>query len=425
MESEPNLWKVVLVKEGFQEDEEEWISNGRVLGLVMTYVDDIFVTGIEKVVSAVVAKLRDTWKTSEPEWVGRDPVRFLGLEVTCHQAEGEDQVQWCLSQEAYIKNLIGRYEMPGKPRKIPITRDQASMQPDPMPPNAEGVKYSQKVIGELLWLVTRSRPDLMFGVAGMGAHVLKASQCIKDTANQMRSYLQDTIDEGICFKENILEPITLSVYSDSSYAPESEESHGCFIVMVNNGLVFWRSGRQASITLSTAESELMELVEAMVAGESIYVVLSELFGQINKIALCDSQAALAILVAEGGSWRTRHLRLRWAYARQAVLRGDWQVGHVPGQKMIADLGTKALASTRISDLKKLLGMGKAKTQSGEEEKVLEEGGREKKVDIVPQSVAAMAIKLITLAASLSVSKAQPEDEEEETPSHEFYLLMMI
>ena len=96
MESEPNLWKVVLVKEGFQEDEEEWISNGRVLGLVMTYVDDIFVTGIEKVVSAVVAKLRDTWKTSEPEWVGRDPVRFLGLEVTCHQAEGEDQVQWCL-----------------------------------------------------------------------------------------------------------------------------------------------------------------------------------------------------------------------------------------------------------------------------------------------------------------------------------------
>lgn len=93
--------------------------------------------------------------------------------------------------------------------------------------------------------------------------------------------------------------------------------------------------------------------------------------------------------------------------------------------MIADLGTKALASTRISDLKKLLGMGKAKTQSGEEEKVLEEGGKEKKVDIVPQSVAAMAIKLITLAASLSVSKAQPEDEEEETPSHEFYLLMMI
>ena len=91
--------------------------------------------------------------------------------------------------------------------------------------------------------------------------------------------------------------------------------------------------------------------------------------------------------------------------------------------MIADLGTKALASTRISDLKKLLGMGKAKTQSGEEEKVLKEGGKEKKVDIVPQSVAAMAIKLITLAASLSVSKAQPEDEEEETPSHEFYIVV--
>ena len=40
MESEQNLWKMVLVREDFQEAEEELISNGRVIGLVMTYVDD-------------------------------------------------------------------------------------------------------------------------------------------------------------------------------------------------------------------------------------------------------------------------------------------------------------------------------------------------------------------------------------------------
>lgn len=43
------------------------------------------------------------------------------------------------------------------------------MNQDVTPPSAEGVEACQKVIGELLWLMTRTRPDLMFGVSRMGA----------------------------------------------------------------------------------------------------------------------------------------------------------------------------------------------------------------------------------------------------------------
>lgn len=93
----------------------------------------------------------------------------------------------------------------------------------------------------------------------MGANVLKAANCIKETAAQMRSYLKGTAGEGLRYKEKIEDPITLYVHSGSSFAPESNESHGSFVVVV----------RQGTITLSTAESELMGLVEAMVAGESV------------------------------------------------------------------------------------------------------------------------------------------------------------
>ena len=47
--SEPNLWKVVQVV-GEEEDENATLTNGRILGLVMTYVDDIFVSGQDDVV---------------------------------------------------------------------------------------------------------------------------------------------------------------------------------------------------------------------------------------------------------------------------------------------------------------------------------------------------------------------------------------
>ena len=424
MESEQNLWKVVIKKDAFQDDlEEELVSNGRVVGLVMTNVDDILVTGRRDVMKAVTQRLQETWSTSTPEEIGESPVRFLGVEITCCQTEGEETMQWNLNQQAYTKDLLGRYEDGEKVRKIPITRDQAAMNPDVTPPSAEGIKACQKVIGELLWLITRTRPDLMFGVSRMGASVLKSTQLIQETAKQMRLYLKGTVDEGLKFEEKPGDPINLYVYSDSSFAPESDESHGSFIVMANGNLMFWRSGRQSAVTLSTAESELTELVEAMVAGESVYVIIAELFAEVSRIALCDSQATLAILVAEGGSWRTRHLRLRWAFARQAVIRGDWQVSHVPGERMIADLGTKALASTRLQILKEMLGMKKTGPFEDEAAEKTEEKVEKVSALVQGSEVATMALRLITMAASLQMSKAQ-EDEEEES-SAEFNQLVMI
>ena len=92
------------------------------------------------------------------------------------------------------------------------------MSQDVTPPTPEGVKSCQKVIGELLWLVTRTRPDLMFGVSRTGASVLKSTHAIQETAKQMRLYLKATLEEGLRFEERPEDPINLYVYSDSSFA---------------------------------------------------------------------------------------------------------------------------------------------------------------------------------------------------------------
>lgn len=41
-------------------------------------------------------------------------------------------------------------------------------------------------------------------------------------------------------------------------------------------------------------------------------------GEVPRVLWTDSQSALAIMVNEGGSWRTRHLR-------QLTLDSDWRV----------------------------------------------------------------------------------------------------
>ena len=118
------------------------------------------------------------------------------------------------------------------------------------------------------------------------------------------------------------------------------------------------------VTLSTAEAELTEVIEGMIAGESIGVIVDELFGAVDRMSWTDSQSGLSILTTDGGNWRTRHLRLRATFARQAIQQGLWHLGHIHGEHMIADIGTKALASTRFEQLKKKLKM--AGKETGEE-----------------------------------------------------------
>ena len=157
----------------------------------------------------------------------------------------------------------------------------------------------------------------------------------------------------------LVEPIVadLSLFTGASFAPGSEESHGSFVVLLGSSPVFWRSGRQGFVTLSTAEAELTDIIDGMVAGESIHVILQEVFPDVPKVLKTDNMPALSILTGDGGSWRTRHLRLRPAYARQSVSAGEWTLQHVPGELMVADIGTKPLTAARFEFLKVCMGMG--------------------------------------------------------------------
>ena len=402
LDSEPNLWKIQVMEEG--EDEESKVDTGKVRGLLMSYVDDILVTGSDPVVAAVVRKIEETWKVSKPEKVGQEPVRYLGMELRKKYEEEEKREVWYVTQSAYAADWITKDEGEIKPKKIPITRDQSTMEPDEKTPEVESIRECQKEVGEALWLMTRTRPDIMYTVARMGSSITRSTKKVLETAKQLKGYVLATKDEGLRFADKE-EEVIIHAFSDASFSPDSEESHGCFVVMVNQCPLFWRSSRQTSITLSTAEAELNELIEAMNGAESVGVMIEELYGGVKKAAWCDNQASISILGSEGGSWRTRHLRMRSGYARQAVLKGEWSLGHLAGESMVADLGTKPLAAVRIEALKKILGMQQFSDEEEKEEK-------KEKIDFNTES-AENAPKVLLMISVLRGVKAQGEEEEEE------------
>ena len=376
LNSEPNLWRLMNYEN--QEDT-------RVYGLLMTYVDDILVASTPQLSERLKEALQSTWKTSPPEEVSEKPSRFLGMEITKHYQEQLGREVWMITQHSYISDMIAKYEGT-REKKIPITRDQALLEEKGKEEDikVENVKMCQKAVGEVLWLATRSRPDIMFSVSRLGSGVTKQPSDVLEAAAQLRGYLLRTSMEGLKFEVDGNEDPIINVYTDASFAPNSLESHGAFIVCLGSTPIFWRSGRQSYVTTSTAEAELTEIVEGMIAGESIYVIVQEICPEVLKFIKTDSMSAVSILGCDSGSWRTRHLRLRSAFARQCISAGEWCIQHVPGESMIADLGTKALTGSREV--------------------------REQKLSV---SQAAQIVRLITLAAAISVSKSEDPDEEDE------------
>ena len=165
--SEPNLWKVVPANVFPEATVEE------IVGLLMTYVDDLFAVGKMATINAVAKGIRALWATTSPEYVSAIPVRFLGMEISREYQDG--QAVWYITQASYLKDMLKKDEGI-KRRKIPITRDQAmEIEEDGLETEGrvELVREAQKCVGELLWAVTRSRPDIMFAVSKMGSGILR------------------------------------------------------------------------------------------------------------------------------------------------------------------------------------------------------------------------------------------------------------
>ena len=79
----------------------------------------------------------------------------------------------------------------------PVTRPRE--EPEKTAPTAAEVRSAQKVTGEVMWLLTRSRPDLMYAMSKMCQNTLKNPLEVMEVGNQVMKYLRKTIHQGVEF----------------------------------------------------------------------------------------------------------------------------------------------------------------------------------------------------------------------------------
>ena len=280
------------------------------------------------------------------------PLKFLKMELAVTEDESTILVgqQACIEELGRNHNVLSSYH-----GKIPVAKENASfgVMEDDLEPDETGIAQAQRITGELLWISQKSRPDISYGCSLLSSLTLKAPYRAIEIGMKMISYLQGTKGWRMAFRSTTK---SLTLFPDAAFAPESSRSHTGWMITWGPNPIAWRSSRQSTIALSTAEAELSAILEGAIALLGIESLLVDLAEEIeDKKVGSDSVSALTIS-AGNGSWRTRHLRLKSAWLQEMIAGGAMEGYHVPGLVQPAGLLAKALAGQRIRELLRLWSM---------------------------------------------------------------------
>jgi hypothetical protein len=126
--------------------------------------------------------------------------------------------------------------------------------------------------------------------------------------------------------------------------------------MLNGETMSWKSQRQQTVALSTAEAEYMALIAATREAMFLKQVLHE-FHQDSGSPITihdDNQSCIAL---------SKHMDVTYHFCREKVESGDIDVQYCATENMLADVLTKPLVSSRHSMLCNVI-MGLPAQQGG-------------------------------------------------------------
>ena len=220
-----------------------------------------------------------------------------------------------MTQEEFVRDLLKTLDMtncrplltPGEPSPMELPDEYCEEGLDPC-----DVLRAQKMAGALIWLSTRTRPDLAYAQSRISSMATKAPQSAVIEGLRVLRYLQGTKSLGLHFQQcNNSEDII--AYTDANFSVQRSQSGT--VIKLGENIVAWRSAKQPKTVLNTAESE----VHACACTSHIADYVKELRESLclatpNIEIKCDNEAAIILATGEG-SWKTKSAANKVLFAR--------------------------------------------------------------------------------------------------------------
>jgi hypothetical protein len=227
---------------------------------------------------------------------------------------------------------------------------------------ASMVQEYQKQIGSLMYLMTKTRPDIAFAVSCCARFMSNPDATHFRALDRVWKYLAGTVDFSLVYTPSE-HRLHLSGFVDSDWGGDypTRKSTTGYIFFYANAPVSWSSKIQKTVALSSCEAEYMALKEAI----KEFVWLTSLFDGIgslktcnSKILLTDNQSAIDLSKNPEYHARSKHIDIQYHYVREIIQSGQVSLKYVSTKDNIADVLTKPLSPAIFDKFKSSLVMPK-------------------------------------------------------------------
>jgi len=265
----------------------------------------------------------------------------------------------CVSMKLYIEALLHDYDVCTSVA-TPATSMLFLVRDDSPMLNTERTASFHSGVMRLMFLAKRARPDVLTATVFLSSRVLSPTEDDWNKFIRVLKYLHSTQD--ITLHLSLKDTLSIHAYIDASFAVHNDmKSHTGSVITLGLGAIYIQSTKQKLMSKSSTEAELIALSDAL--GQVIWTRnFLESLGYIMEPAtiLQDNMSTIA-MIKNGAptSARTRHINIRFFFAKDRVDNGEIKIVYCPTEDMWADLFTKPLQGAAFKRLRDLvLGISK-------------------------------------------------------------------
>ena len=309
-----------------------WHHNEKLEGIICLHVDDFCWAGNEIFKYTVVDKIGKLFLVGST--CDDTNFKYIGLDIK----QNEENIT--LDQLKYVSSIDYL--------KLKDDKDKQRIL-------GENEKHNFKsLIGQLNWVATQTRPDVLFDVSDLSS---KYNNAKVEDCSQANKVFKNILNDNVIIKfpkSLNLSRICLEGYSDASFANLiNSGSQSGYIIYLTDGVnkcpLLWQSRRIKRVVRSTLAAETMALIECAEASVYLGYIINEiLLKNKNKIKIncfVDNKS-LVDTISSQKLTDDRHLRINMACLNDLILKENVVVHWVQSGEHLANCLTKHGVSSR-------------------------------------------------------------------------------
>ena len=318
-------------------------KDGKLLSVALTHIDDItqfHTSGKYEEVERVVDKVAEVVKMKPSS---RRELKFQ-LQRRVHRLPDG---AIAITRVPKIDEATKKFMIKGTRRQpLRTNTDFHTVVHETEQEKREAQKHPLRELVGLLQYIAVDRKDVVFAVNNISRYVSPQLRQLKHwhQAREVAAYLKHTRWVAQVFGRNVPTELKnkLAMYVDSEWCSTNGTrfTHGCYVIMLNGGVVACKSFVIKLVCSSTCEAEFCALSEGCKKLRQLSMFCEELgFPQRDCPVYCDNEAVVQLARDQGPS-RGKHIDIRFHFVKDHQRWGFIEVLSCPSAMNPADCGTK-------------------------------------------------------------------------------------